>query len=406
MKRNAACLALITIILAATPCRAAGTSDAAIYESAFIFEPDPQAHGHVHASCIVECPNGDLRAVWYENGQRLPPPYFSQEQDKSDDVRIGGSRKPGGGTPPAGGAVWDPPFVMADTFGVSDNNPCMVVDRDERLWLFHAVLLGVPETAWGSALIRYHVSTVYDSPGPPKWDSENLLIVHPMGFDKTSDSGVSNEQREAAKKRVNDRMRDPFKTRLGWMPRAHPLIRSDGALLFPLANENTGFAAMAVTKDGGATWTIGEAVPNRGLEQPTVVEFADKSMAAFFRNGRPAHRILRSDSADGGITWSPVSTTDLPHPGAGIEAILLKNGHLLMIYNDSEKERDRLAVSVSEDRGKTWPHTRHLENTPGQRFDYPSIIQAKDGTLHATYSYNTKTVKYVHFNEQWLYQAE
>ena len=144
-------------------------------------------------------------------------------------------------------------------------------------------------------------------------------------------------------------------------------------------------------------------------------EFPDRSLVAFFRNGRAAHRILRSESRDGGMTWSAVTTTDLPHPDAGIEAILLQDGRLLMVYNDSEKERDRLAVSVSEDRGKSWAHTRHLENTParimdrdtgGQRFDYPSIVQGKDGTLHATYSYNTETIKYVRFDEHWMMQTE
>ena len=73
-----------------------------------------------------------------------------------------------------------------------------------------------------------------------------------------------------------------------------------------------------------------------------------------------------------------------------------------MIYNDKEDARDRLAVSISTDRGKTWQWTRHLEDTPGERFDYPSIIQAKDDTLHATYSYNTSAIKYVRFNEAWV----
>ena len=74
-----------------------------------------------------------------------------------------------------------------------------------------------------------------------------------------------------------------------------------------------------------------------------------------------------------------------------------------MIYNDKEKKpRDRLAVSISTNRGKTWKWTRHLENTPNGRFDYPSIIQAKDDTLHASYSYNLKTIKHVHFNEAWV----
>ena len=46
------------------------------YEEELIFNPEIESHGHVHASCIVECPNGNLRAVWYENGPELPPPYF------------------------------------------------------------------------------------------------------------------------------------------------------------------------------------------------------------------------------------------------------------------------------------------------------------------------------------------
>jgi predicted neuraminidase len=395
----------LTVILASWCAVVSGAPEQVVFESSFIFDPEKESHGHVHASCVVECPNGDLRAVWYENGRELPPPYFSKEKDKSDDVRIGGSRKPNGV------AAWEPTYVAADTFGVSDNNPCMVIDRDAKLWLFHAVLLGVPEKTWTSALIRYHISTTYERPGPPKWDVENLLIVHPVGYEKAlagmrERGNLSEEQRQAGMSETQGGLKDPYKTRLGWMPRAHPIIRSDGALLIPLANENSGVAAMAITTDGGATWTIGQAVPGRGLEQPTVVEFPDKSMAAFFRNGRPAHRILRSDSQDGGMTWSPVTMTDLPHPGAGIEAILLRDGRMLMIYNDSEKERDRLAVSVSEDRGASWTHTRHLENSPGQRFDYPSILQGKDGTFHATYSYNTKAIKYVHFNEQWLAQAE
>ena len=83
-----------------------------------------------------------------------------------------------------------------------------------------------------------------------------------------------------------------------------------------------------------------------------------------------------------------------------------------------------LAVSLSEDEGATWPWTRHLEldsptSDPQQRgeYHYPSIIQAKDGTLHASYSYFIppakaqkddqgrlirKAIKHAHFNEQWI----
>jgi predicted neuraminidase len=61
-------------------------------------------------------------------------------------------------------------------------------------------------------------------------------------------------------------------------------------------------------------------------------------------------------------------------------------------------------VSISTDQGQTWRWTRHLEDSPGQRFDYPSIVQGRDGQLHATYSYNLKTIKQVTFDENWVKQ--
>jgi predicted neuraminidase len=380
------------------------------YESGFVFDPDAESHGHVHASCLIAAPNGDLRAVWYENGPELPPPYFGEQKDKSADVRIGGGRKAAGAT------AWDTPFVMADTFGVSDNNPCMVIDREGRLWLFYGTLLAVPKVTWGSDLIQYRVSSDYAQPGPPKWEQSNLLVVQPasLEMDPTAvapaddpKAAFSAKALEVRAKYVGKGPDNPFMSRLGWMPRAHPLLKSDGAILLPLANENSTLACMAFTKDVGQTWTYSNMVPGVGLEQPTVVEYADGAMSAFFRNGHPKNRILRSDSKDGGMTWGPVTLTELPHPGSGIEAVVLANGHLAMIYNDTEKDpRDRLAVSISEDRGETWRWTRHLEMAPGQRFDYPSMIQTPDGCLHASYSYNLKTIKYARFNEAWVQQGD
>ena len=352
-----------------------------LYEATFIFDPQVEDHGHVHASCIVACPNGELLAVWYENGQQMPPPYYSGNRDKSDDVHIGAARRPNGAD------RWDAPFVMTDTFGVSDNNPCLVIDAQQRLWLIYPTLLGVPSWTWGSALVRYHISSQYVQPGRPIWDKSDILVPHVAEL----------EQDDAP---------EPFKSRLGWMSRAHPLIRSDGALVLPLANENFDIAVMAITQDGGETWSYSHPVPQAGVTQPTLVEFPDGAITAFFRNGDPSRRIRRSDSTDGGITWSDLTLTDLAHPGAGIEALLLDSGNLLMIYNDTDEARDRLAVSISPDRGKTWRWTRHLEDIPGERFDYPSIIQTPDGALHASYSYNLTTIKHVRFNEDWVQQGD
>jgi predicted neuraminidase len=119
-----------------------------------------------------------------------------------------------------------------------------------------------------------------------------------------------------------------------------------------------------------------------------------------------------SQSTDSGETWSEVESTELPNPGAGVEALQLASGNWAMIYNDTPSGRHSLAVSISEDEGKTWSGTRHLvKKEPGQgSFHYPSIIQAADGVLHVTYTDGGtpagSTIMHAEFTEEWLLDAE
>src|ERR1041385_385882 len=64
---------------------------------------------HVHSSCIVECPNGDLLACWFQgSGERL-----------ATDVAIVGSRLG------RGSEKWSSVFPMADTPDFPDLNPVL-----------------------------------------------------------------------------------------------------------------------------------------------------------------------------------------------------------------------------------------------------------------------------------------
>jgi len=219
---------------------------------------------------------------------------------------------------------------------------------------------------------------------------------------------------------------DKLTRRLGWMTRAHPFVLDENRLIVPLYSDGFSFSLMAITDDWGATWHTSTPLIGAGNIQPSIVKRKDGSLYTLMRdNGPPPKRLHQSESHDRGETWSPVTDSQLPNPGSGAEIISLSNGHWAVVGNDTERGRESLAVWISDDEGKTWKWKRHLEREPegpdAGRYHYPSIIQAKDGTLHASYSYHvgektaqkdadgrpmSKSIKHAHFNEAWVVQGD
>jgi len=365
----------------------------------FIFKPDKLKHGHTHASSIVECPNGDLLACWYEG-----------ETDRSSDVHIQAARLK------KGELTWSETFLLADTPMFSDNNPCLFIDEQERLWLFYYTLLGSPEEAWDTAFLRYKISTHYmDASAPIVWDVQRDLPIIPNGLDEAverqCEKAIAESDANPAVIKQCQKLRTELKSqlarRLGWTTRVPPITLSSGAILLPMASEIFGIAAMAITKDDGQTWIFSKPLPGYGVEQPSVFERRDGTLVAYLRDASSAHRIRKSESHDQGLTWSPIVNTKFPNPGSGIQVIRLASGNLVLIYNDcTDDPRNSLAVSMSDDDGTSWKWTRQIEHVEGNgRFDYPSIIQSRDGHIHATYSYNVQTIKHVVFSEEWIKQG-
>jgi predicted neuraminidase len=183
---------------------------------------------------------------------------------------------------------------------------------------------------------------------------------------------------------------------------------------------------MAYTDDWGATWKSSAPLVGPGNIQPSIVKRNDGSLYTLMRdNGPPPKRLHQSESRDGGATWTPVVDSQLPNPGSGAEVIGLRGGRWALVYNDTELGRHSLAVALSDDEGRTWKWKRHLEyDAPGPdagKFHYPSIIQSRDGTLHASYSHHvgentapkdaegkprSKSIKHAHFNEEWVMEGD
>jgi predicted neuraminidase len=183
-------------------------------------------------------------------------------------------------------------------------------------------------------------------------------------------------------------------------------VLSTGRILLPLYSDTFSFSIMAVSDDDGQNWYASSVLMGFGNIQPAVLERKDGSLVAYMRENGPLNKIRACESTDGGLTWGKVGTIDLPNPGSGLDAVRLANGHWALIYNDTIQGRNSLAVSISQDEGKTWTITRHLEKHTTGGYHYPAIIQGADGTLHAIYSYfvenGGKTMKHAAFNEDWI----
>jgi predicted neuraminidase len=403
-------------------CAASGSSanpDQPFLESELIF---PLEHWHNHSSCIVECPNGSLLVCWYHgSGERT-----------ADDVLVLGARQK------KGGRQWGAPFLMADTPGYPDTNPTMFIDPQKRLWLLWPTILA---NRWETALMKYRISADYQKAGPPQWGVSEVLHVTPgANFQKVVNAALDElaagpgplEEPGVFEKPLSEtreRAADKLLSRLGWMTRAHPCVLDGKRLIVPLYSDGFDFSLMAITDDWGASWFTSTPLVGLGNVQPSLARKRDGTLVAFMRDNGPApHRIQISESADRGETWSRVVDSDRPDPGAGVEVIVLRDGLWLLINNDLEKERHSLAVSLSDDEGKTWKWTRHLERDTAAdikvgagSYHYPSIIQARDGTLHVSYSFHQKkgdtrldpagkpaneSIKHAHFNEAWIRQGD
>ncbi len=375
------------------------------HHSEDLFAPEPW---HNHGSCVVELPDGQLLACWFHgSGER-----------KADDVRIEGARK----LRSHGESRWTDRFTMADTPGYPDTNPTMFLDPSGRLWLLYPTILA---NLWESALMKVQVSREYRGPGVPRWERTDVLHVTPgPEFDAGMNEALPRLEARAragdwagdTRREVNDyldAMRrhtdDKLYRRLGWMTRAHPQVIDGTRLLVPLYHDGFSCALMALSDDGGAHWHTSSPLIGGGNIQPSVVRRHDGALVAYMRdNGPPPKRLMMAESRDRGETWSEVRDSEIPNPGSGAEVIRLADATWLYIGNDTENGRHRLSVWLSPDEGKTWPMRRALESTPAggpDSFGYPSVIQTRDGRLHATYSVHTAAggcIRHAEFNVNWV----
>ena len=310
------------------------------HRSSFIYENAP--FPECHASTIVET-DGRLIAAW-----------FGGTEEKNPDVGIWLSRLEGG--------KWSAPVEVANG----------VESREKRYPCWNPVLF---QPRRGPLMLFYKVG-----PSPSAWWG---MLMTSTDHGKTWTKPV----------RLPEGILGPIKNK--------PVELKDGTILCPTSSEHAGWRVhFEQTTDLGKTWTSTGPI-NDGKEfsaiQPSILFHGDGSLQALCRS-RQGH-VVETWSRDNGKTWSKVSATTLLNPNAGTDAVTLKDGRQLLVYNNvgnapgrSGGPRTPLNVAVSDD-GKAWRDVLVLENEPGE-YSYPAVIQGADGKIHITYTWKRKRIKY------------
>jgi len=319
---------------------------------ALIYGLDDRPTPQCHASTIEEIDGGFIAA------------WFGGTHEKNNDVGIWTSRNTKG--------EWSKPQEVAN--GVQNENlryPC-----------WNPVLFQPDE---GPLMLYYKVG-----PSPSEW--WGMLITSP------DDGHTWSKPRKLGKSKHGDLL-GPIKNK--------PVQLEDGTIICPTSieyengnGEDFWRVYFEISQDNGKTYEVTDYL-NDGVTfdaiQPSVLFHPNGKMQILCRSQQKV--VTQSWSEDGGKTWSPMSATNLPNPNAGTDAVTLKDGRQLLVYNHTTREgefpkgRNMLNVAISDD-GVDWTAVITLERSEGE-YSYPAVIQASDGLVHITYTYQRQSIKHV-----------
>jgi predicted neuraminidase len=292
-----------------------------IINKEYVFEED-RPFISCHASTVLKTNDGNVLAAW-----------FGGTKEGADDVAVWLSRRTADG--------WGYPLKVADEEGVPHWNPVLFMGLNDEVILYYKV---------GHKISKWHTRFITSNDGGLTWSAPNSLVEGDIGG------------------------RGPVKNK--------PIRLHDGTILAPASIEEHSWDAFVdISYDQGQTWRQSELVPvprnsftGKGVIQPTLWESDYGKVHMLLRSSEGY--IFRSDSEDGGKTWSLAYPTKLPNNNSGIDLAKLPDGRIVLAYNPVGQNwgpRTPLILSISEDNGLTWQNICVLENEEGE-YSYPSII--------------------------------
>ena len=351
----------------------------------------PMYSEHNHDPALVDCPNGDLLAIWY-----------SCRNEPGRELTILASRLR------YGVEQWEPASLFWDAPDRNDHAPALWFDGRGTIYHFNGLSAAA---TWGNLATVMRLSTDNGA----TWSKARLI---------NPEHGLRHMPVESV-----------FRTREGYF-----------VLPCDAVTGGNGGTAVHVSRDGGATWKdagVGRPMPKftagetggwvAGIHAG-VMQLRNGSLMAFGRGNNIEGRMPMSISKDMGVNWT-YSASEFPPLGSGQRLILrrLLEGPILfvsftnrntgMMLKDSAGRERRgfgMFAALSFDEGKSWPVKRLLtDGGPARKLDgggntgkfvmdpthaeprgYLAATQTPDGLIHLISSKQ----HYV-FNLAWLRQG-
>jgi formylglycine-generating enzyme len=348
----------------------------------------PMYSEHNHDPALVDCPNGDLLAIWY-----------SCREEPGRELAILASRLR------YGSDQWEPASVFWDAPDRNDHAPALWFNGRDTIYHFNGLSAAA---TWGN--LATIMRTSIDSGAT--WSKAQ--IINP-------EHGLRHMPVESV-----------FQTREGFI-----ILPCDAV------TGGNGGTSVHISRDGGNSWIDpGSGKPNPSFASGStggwiagihagVVQLKDGCLMAFGRGNNINNRMPMSISQDMGRTWS-YSASEFPPLGGGQRLILrrLLEGPILfvsftdrrkgMIIPDAAGKPRRvfgMFAALSFDEGKTWPCKRlitaggpakkvdgggntgsfMMDETHAEPRGYLAATQTLNGLIHLISS-----KQYYVFNSAWI----
>jgi len=339
------------VVLALTLAPLAGAQpdgSGAVLKQEFIYETAP--FPSCHASTLAETKAG-LVSAW-----------FGGTDEGEKDVGIWFSRHEGG--------KWTPPVEVVNGVTGNARHPC---------WnpvLFVPDLRGPKNPGVEDPLMLFYKV----GPNPREW--WGMLIV-------SKDGGKTWEKPQ----RLPDGILGPVKNKPVQLPDGEFMLLCGSSTEDPEDDEWR--VHMERLSKFGGKWDkspqINKDPAKLGVIQPAILTHPGKVFQILCRSRQG--KVAESWSRDGGKTWEPMRVVDdLPNPDSGLDAVTLKDGRHLLVYNHTRLGRSPLNVAVSKD-GTTWKMAAVLVKELGE-YSYPAVIQTRDGKVHVTYTWKRQRIRH------------